>query len=97
MEGGDLVLTSQWLSRLVKQLPGWHVWYTSGPPRGWCAVPAPAGIEHDAALALSDKIGPYATPQQLRAEARPRYGWDDVCATCNVPARECGHRQPESQ
>ncbi len=93
--------TEWWLSRLSVQLEGWYVWYTSGPPRGWHAVPAPKPYpvpidpRPDWYLHLRNRIGPFATPQLLRAAARERYGWDDYCATCGVLARDCGHRQPE--
>jgi hypothetical protein len=87
-----------WVLRLSAQLPGWHVWYTSGggDPRGWYAVPAPADANHVAALALPGRM--FAeTPAGLRALARERYGWDDTCDSCGVLARECGHRQPERE
>lgn len=88
-----------WLRRLNEQLSGWHVWYTSGggTGRGWYAVPAPDDIDHTATLTLPARIGPYRTPQGLRADAHDRYGWDDTCESCGVLARECGHRQPERE
>lgn len=89
--------TQTWVRRLADQLPGWHVWYTSGPPRGWYAVPAPRDVEHERALQLPGRIGPYSQPGRLRDDALCRYGWDDDCQTCGGPARECGHRQPESE
>lgn len=82
-----------WITRLTNQLPGWHVWYSTPAPR-WNAVPAPEGIGHVEALTLPNRITA-STPQLLRELARERYGWDDHCHTCNVPARECGHRRPE--
>lgn len=87
-----------WFTRLAEQLPGWHVWYSSGPGSGWYAVPAPAEPDDRRPgwyLHLPNRIGPADTPQLLRAAARQRYGWDDTCATCGVLARDCGHRQPE--
>lgn len=86
-----------WFQRLRQQLPGWHVWYTSGGghPRGWYAIPAPPGMALTEAVHLPNRIGPFATPQQLRVAAQERYGWDDYCGNCGVPARDCGHRQPE--
>jgi hypothetical protein len=89
----------QWFERLAEQLPGWHVWFTSGggTPRGWYAVPAPAGATHQDACGLPNRLGPFDRPQDLRAAARKRYGWDDYCGACGVLARECGHRQPESR
>lgn len=92
--------TTAWLGRLAEQLSGWHVWYTSGPPRGWYAAPAPdtsGPAEPGWYLNLPNRIGPYSSPQLLREAAQERYGWDDDCDTCGVPARDCGHRQPESQ
>lgn len=92
--------TRAWLRRLSDQLPGWHVWYTGGGGnlgRGWCAVPAPDDAGHADALALPNRIGPYRTPQELRSDARDRYGWDDHCESCGVLARECGHRQPDRE
>lgn len=88
-----------WARRLSGQLPGWHVWYTSGGGigRGWYAVPAPDGIDHAAALALPDRVGPYRRPQELRTVVGDRYGWDDYCESCGQLARECGHRQPERE
>lgn len=85
----------QWLRRLARQLSGWGVWYASSPHAGWYAVPAPPGASLDEKLALPHRLGPYRTPQALRADAQARYGWHDTCDTCNVPARTCGHRQPE--
>lgn len=82
-----------WLTRLSRQLPGWHVWYSSLSPR-WNAVPADDGTRHAEALRLPNKVSA-ATPQELRTLARERYGWHDICESCGVPARECGHRQPE--
>jgi hypothetical protein len=88
-----------WARRLSGQLPGWHVWYTSGGGmgRGWYAVPAPDGVDHADALKLPTGIGPYSTPQELRADAQDRYGWHDYCESCGVLARECGHRQPDRE
>lgn len=88
-----------WARRLKGQLPGWHVWYTSGGGfgRGWYAVPAPGDANHAATLAFPARIGPYRTPQGLRADARDRYGWYDTCESCGVLARGCGHRQPERE
>lgn len=82
-----------WIRRLSSQLDGWHVWHSSPGPR-WNAVPAPADIDHTQALRLPGRLST-DTPQRLRELARERYGWDDICGTCNVLARECGHRQPE--
>lgn len=79
---------------LDARFPGWHVWYSS-QPRGWYAVPAPAEATHTEALALPNRLGPYPTPAALADEMTPRYGWDDNCKTCGIPARECGHRQDE--
>lgn len=86
-----------WARRLAEQLPGWAVWYTSGGGigRGWYAVPAPPGVGPLEKYELPNRIGPYVHPRQLRADARARYGWEDYCGSCGVPARECGHRQPE--
>lgn len=84
-----------WLNRLSVQLPGWHVWYSS-PGLRWSAVPAPEEASHDEALRLPGRISA-ATPQELRALCRERYGWSDYCETCGVPARECGHRRPEQR
>jgi hypothetical protein len=92
--------TRAWLSRLSNQLSGWHVWYMGSGGnfgRGWYAVPAPAGIGHTDALALSNRIGPYRTPQELRTIICERYGWGDHCESCGVLARECGHRQPDRE
>lgn len=89
--------TQSWLRRLVRDLPGWHVWYSTPaitPGLRWNAVPAAADATHDAAIQLPNRIAA-RTPQELRSVARDRYGWHDYCATCGVPARECGHRQPE--
>lgn len=83
--------TTAWISRLTRQLPGWHVWHSG---HRWNAVPAPAGVDHIEALALPGRLSAH-TPQLLRGLARARYGWDDYCGTCNVLARQCGHRQPE--
>jgi hypothetical protein len=86
-----------WLTRLSAQLPGWVVWYTSPPGRGWHAVPAPAGMAVRDARQLPHRLGPCETPQELRTLARERYGWDDCCESCvGMLARECGHRRPES-
>lgn len=85
--------THTWLVRLDQQLPGWHVWCSSPGPR-WNAVPAPVEASHDEALRLPHRVSA-ATPQELRALCRERYGWDDYCGTCAVVARECGHRTPE--
>lgn len=82
-----------WLHRLIRQLNGWHVWYSSTAPR-WNAVPAAEHVDHTAALSLPNRISA-STPQQLRALAGERYGWHDYCGSCGVLARECGHRQPE--
>lgn len=77
------------------RFPGWHVWYSSGPPRGWYAVPAPDETTHTEALDLPNRTGPYVAPSDLTVAVRERYGWHDHCDTCGVLARECGHRQPE--
>lgn len=84
-----------WLRRLADRLPGWQVWVSSPGPK-WNAVPAPADIGHTEALHLPGRVHA-ATPQLLRQLCRERYGWDDICGTCNVLARECGHRQPETK
>ncbi len=84
------------LAAVQADLPGWHVWYTTGSTVGWYAVPAPADTPHDEALFLPNQLGPVATPQALLALAQERYGWDDYCKTCAVLARECGHRQDET-
>lgn len=88
-----------WARRLNAELPGWHIWYTSGGStgRGWYAVPAPDDADHTATLTLPARIGPYHAPQGLRADAHDRYGWSDTCESCGVLARECGHRQPERE
>jgi hypothetical protein len=90
------VNVSAWCRRLQAQLPGWHVWRSGTPARGWYAVPAPPGTGHTEALGLPHRLGPYREPQELRAVCRQRYGWDDYCQTCGILARDCGHRQPET-
>lgn len=90
--------TTWWLDRIAGQLTGWWVWHSSA---GWQAVPAPKprpvpiDPRPDWYMHLPNRIGPYATPQQLRTECKARYGWDDWCDTCGILARDCGHRQPE--
>lgn len=86
-----------WFRRLGAQLPGWHVWYGGVPGAGWYAAPGPSEDTHVEAIRRPHRIGPYPTPQALREDARERYGWYEYCETCGVPARECGHRQPERQ
>lgn len=86
-----------WLSRLRRELPGWWAWRANA---GWYAAPsapppAPADRTYGWYLKLPNRIGPYPTPQLLRAACRERYGWNEHCATCGVLARDCGHRQPE--
>lgn len=62
-----------WLGRLGGQLPGWKVWYQGAPGSGWCAAPDLGGGTLADALHLADRIGPYATPQELRRMARQRH------------------------
>lgn len=85
-----------WLRRFSDQLNGWHVWYSSSNGRGWYAVPAPANVDHAAALALPGRVGPHRTPQALRCVARSFYSWHDTCDNCGVLARECGHGSHEA-
>jgi hypothetical protein len=68
----DKVNTAAWCGRLETQLPGWHVWRSSGglTGSGWYAVPAPAGVHHTAALALPGRVGPTRTPAALRTQCR---------------------------
>ncbi len=85
-----------WCRRLGGELPGWHFWYqTGGNGTGWWAVPAPSGMAHAETLGQPNRLGPCRTAQRLRTECRERYGWYDDCQSCGVPARRCGHRQPE--
>jgi hypothetical protein len=81
-----------WLGRLSAQCPGWYFWYGSerdgrrtlarrARPRGRVAQPWRQPGRVDA-----------ATPQQLRELCQRRYGWDEDCRCCQVPARQCGHR-----
>jgi hypothetical protein len=90
-----------WCQRLERQLPGWKVWRwgVGGKPgtAGWYAAPAPSDTPHSDVLLLPYRLGPYATPQELREEARKRYGDGDTCDTCNDDWRLCGHRQDETR
>lgn len=90
-----------WLSRLTQQLPGWKVWYAGagGKPgtSGWYAVPAPADTPSTDVYLLPYRLGPYATPQELREAARERYADGDTCQTCNDDWRLCGHRREETR
>jgi hypothetical protein len=90
-----------WCRRLESQLPGWQVWYWSagGKPgtAGWYAAPAPPEADRAEVLLLPHRLGPYPTPQELRAEARVRYGWGDTCDTCGDGWQLCGHRQDETR
>lgn len=86
-----------WLRRLAAQLPGWFVWYGGSPGAGWMAVPAPPGTTARDAREMPHRIGPFPTPQELRAAARARYAWDDHCQTCGNPWQDCGHRAPETR
>lgn len=90
--------TGAWRRRLKAQLSGWHVWTTGGSLVGerWNAVPAPTGTTLIDACRMSGRISA-ETPAALRALAQERYGWHDACESCGVPARECGHRQPERE
>jgi hypothetical protein len=89
-----------WFRRLGEQLPGWHVWYAGagGAPgtAGWYAAPVPDDATHLEAIQSPHRVGPYRTPQALRAVARVRYGAGDTCDTCNQPWELCGHRQDET-
>lgn len=87
-----------WKQRLQSQLPGWAVWFARGSAVSvqWHAAPAAPGTHPVDYWWLPNQVGA-ATPQELRALARDRYGWDDHCETCGVLARECGHRQPERE
>lgn len=84
-----------WRLRLHDQLPGWAIRWTDDP-RAWHAAPAPRRTPRDELPRLPNRIDA-ATPRELRALARERYGWDDHCGSCGVLARECGHRQPERE
>jgi hypothetical protein len=88
----------KWLDRLNGELHGWLVWRTGGTQVGvkWNAAPAAAGTPLTDYPALPNRITA-DTPAQLRSLARERYGWYDTCESCGVPARECGHRQPERE
>lgn len=90
-----------WLSRLDRQLPGWKVWYAGvggvEGSSGWCAVPAPADTPSTDVYLWPYRLGPYATPQELREAARERYADGDTCETCGDNWRLCGHRQPETK
>jgi hypothetical protein len=76
-------------------LPGWSVWIQGPGSSAWCAVPAPPGAELPRAQELPGRITA-ATSTELITLCRQRYAWHDICDTCGVPARQCGHRQPES-
>lgn len=84
-----------WALRLEAQCPGWFVWYTRR--LGYFATPAPMLDEWDGSCRSDWTIGPEVRPQVLRSAMRERYGWYDVCETCNELARICGHRQPERE
>jgi hypothetical protein len=88
-----------WFRRLRDQLPGWKVWYagTGGVvgTSGWYASPVAPDTSLDDARRSPYRLGPYRTPQDLRADARVRYGAGDTCDTCNQPWELCGHRQDE--
>ena len=89
--------TQAWLERLGRQLPGWYVWHTM---RGWHAAPITKPEDAAGRLAANrhpNRLGPYRTPQQLRAEALLRYGAGDHCETCLCPWEQCGHRQDETK
>jgi hypothetical protein len=86
-------------------LNGVHDGYVSqclaAPPVGAtsrlaCLV-APDDANHDGALSYPNRVGPCSTPQELRAVAGERYGWNDYCQTCGTLARKCGHRMPETR
>jgi hypothetical protein len=89
-----------WCRRLTAQLLGWHVWRSGSGgivgTSGWYAVPAPPDMTLAEARLLPGRLGPYLTPQLLRAACRQRYGWDEDCQSCGGLARECGHRSPET-
>lgn len=89
--------THQWIARLTEQLPGWVVWYSGTPGRGWYAIPAPAGTQPRDPGFLRYRLGPYLRPQDLRTDARQRYGWGDHCQSCGGPWQDCGHRMPEAR
>ena len=82
-----------WLRRLTDELPGWTVWHNSAPPC-WEAVPAPAGTAMPEAVELPGRVRA-DSPQSLRRLCQERYGWNDSCDSCGVPARECGHFHQE--
>ena len=98
-----------WFKRLAGQCPGWWIWYTSGTvtedgrsSRGWYAIPIemPPTIEERAQAHVDYRhvrIGPFATPQELRTEMQARYGAGEHCDTCGAPWELCGHRQPERE
>lgn len=88
-------LLSQAANELRAQLPGWHVWVTVDGP-SWSAVPAREGTELAAAVTMPGRVTAGSTAELLTL-AQERYGWHDYCETCGVPARECGHRQPERE
>lgn len=69
---------------------GWRVWLNTSGTQRWRAVPATAE-----ATTITELPGQVAadSPAALREAVRGRYGWHATCVTCNVPARDCGHRE----
>lgn len=71
------------------------MWW-SAEQETFCAVPAPPDTNLEVAKRLPGQVGGW-TAADLLELCRERYGWDDTCETCDVLARDCGHRQPERE